>query len=213
MPSTVAERKLTSKRYSTTAIQAVMTCGITPKTITCSGLAPVACSASIGPWSISSILSAKNLPSMPTPCSARARTPGNGPRPTAETNTRARISSLILRMTLSNCRVPAYTQRLRCRLRAARNARGMAKTIPSNVPHKAICKVSTAGCHKRGKMLRSGGIERARKSPICGTPLLNSVQLNCVPWALQCSSNTASSTQAPVTSQPRAVSGVLTIQR
>ncbi|MNJ67892.1 hypothetical protein D3C77_640990 [compost metagenome] len=62
-------------------------------------------------------------------------------------------------------------------------------------------------------MLRSGGMERARKSPICGKPLLNSDQLNCVPWALQCSTSTASSTQAPVTSQPRAVSGVLTIQR
>ncbi|MNY44446.1 hypothetical protein D3C86_1794770 [compost metagenome] len=96
------------------------------------------------------------------------------------------------------------------RFRAARNASGTANTMPSKVPHKAICKVSTAGCNNLGRMLTSGGSERRMKSPICGRPLFNSLQLNCAPSALHCRMPRAISNTMPVSSQPREVSGVFT---
>ena len=60
-------------------------------------LAPATRSASTGPMSMSSIVSAKSLPSVPTEWTVSASTPANGPRPTAATKISAKMRSGIAR--------------------------------------------------------------------------------------------------------------------
>jgi hypothetical protein len=93
----------------------------------------------------------------------------------------------MLRITLRNWRVMRRSQCQPCRLLAATKDSGSARITLSKVPQMAICIVSSAGAHRRGSMLQSGGTERERKSPICGMPPASSLQLICAPAALQCS--------------------------
>ncbi|MNE96338.1 hypothetical protein D3C80_1945240 [compost metagenome] len=93
----------------------------------------------------------------------------------------------MLRTTLRNWRVARRRPCQLCRLLAAMKDSGRARTMLSSVPQIAICRVSMAGAHNRGRMVQSGGTERARKSAICGMPLASSPQLSCAPPALHCS--------------------------
>ena len=126
MPSTVETGACWSRTgRSTTPSQVGSTCGSTPKTMRLERPAPAERKASSGPSSISSIASAKNLPSMPAPWMARASTPANGPRPMAATKISARMISLMPRMQFSTWRSAVEDDRVRrrgCGRRRSRSA-------------------------------------------------------------------------------------------
>ena len=173
----------------------------------CTGPAPVERNASIGPWSISSIDSAKNLPSMPAPWIASAITPANGPSPTAATKISARMISLMPRPTLSTCRIAWKITLLRARLRAAKKHSGSARMIAKIVPQMAICTVSSAGRISLSMKAKLGGNIRDRKSRIHGPPLASSPKSIWLPRAANHSTAIASGKPMATFHQPSAPPG------
>lgn len=109
---------------------------------------------------------------------------GKGPRPTAETNTSARISSLMLRITLRNWRVmrrsPVPAVQIAGSNERQRQGQNHAQQrAPDGDLYRLQRRRPQAWQHAQ-----SGGTERERKSPICGMPPASSLQLICAPAAL-----------------------------
>jgi hypothetical protein len=103
-PRIVAARMLMSSTYSEVPTSAGITCGVTPVADSCTRVAPVDTIASRGPWRTSSIESASNFVAKPIVPIDSASTPGNGPSPTAATNSTAMISSGSARMSTRRVR-------------------------------------------------------------------------------------------------------------
>ena len=145
----------------------------------------MACNASIGCGSTSSITSEKSLPSMPPVWKPRASAPANGPRPTARMKMSAQKSSGMERRRLSPRVLPQNRVARRnfvldatCRsaslatpwrtVRPERMLSGRAMSTANSVPMRDKASVSTP-LHKvvRRKFAdKSGGNSPATKRPI-----------------------------------------------
>ena len=117
---------------------------------------------------------------MPAPCTARASTPGNGPRPTAATKISARMISLMPRMMLSTWRMKWKTADVRREVARGQEAhRYRQHRWPAACPRwRSAPSRWQAPRACRGKP-SSAGTCGERKSPIHGTPLTSSPALTC----------------------------------
>jgi hypothetical protein len=178
--------------------------GATPGTTACENTckrdAPVRVSASTGPMSMSSMTSAKSRPSMPIECTASASAPGNGPKPTAVTNSSAQMRSGTARVSAIVPRAAAYKMRDGVTLRAAKIANGNAINIPTIVPKSAVSNVSSVGHAILLKSPAFGGSERRRMSAMPPMPVMRSCG-RAFTTTSACAKSTTKATTARVTRQ------------
>ena len=115
------------------------------------------------------MVSAKNLPSMPVECVAKARMPGSGPKPTAATQITPQIRPGIERSTLRKSRTGPPIQVCATILRAASAPSGKATATASAVPATLMDSVSNKGRPHSRQRLKSGGMASAASCRMVGS--------------------------------------------
>jgi hypothetical protein len=123
-----------------------------------------------------------------------ASTPGNGPSPTAATNTSAYTSVSIERRKFSTARAGENSFGADT-FRAATNPSGSAVIAATVVPSSAISNVRNAPSSADGNTSKSGGNMRRTKSTIHGSPRAKAIGSAPVSHARK--PNTTSATNSP----------------